>query len=154
MNALIDNIKNALKEFIDIIAVKYNIDKDELISNWNTISINAKKPVKKVREVCSALVNGVRCTVKLDYDSKEIYCKKHSVPVKRVVEEKIERKKIEVKKNKWGRYEILGYGKLIVDRNLNSVVGKQLSDGTVDSLDENDILICEQNKIPYSFIEK
>ena len=166
--------------FIEIISTKYDLSEEELLNIWEG---NTIKPVKKINKhventPSSSDTNNNRSKTELMKCSKNELvemCKERGIkrsgskaelatrltggevvnspvaktPVAKKIVAKIS--KITVNRNQFGNYEHPETS-LVFNSSL-FVIGKQLDDGSVASLTEDDIDLCNQFKFKYELPE-
>jgi len=156
-------LNSTILKYIDNIASKYNLEKDELYKIWtgscgSTPNISPttnpeleKLSKKELTELCKGKnlkVSGTRGELIsriLDYDSK--LSQKPSQTIIKKLTEKIP--KLELYKNQFGYFEHRET-KFVFDTKTQKVFGKQNDDGSIEELDAEDIETCKKYKFLYN----
>jgi len=153
-------LNSTILKYIDNIASKYNLEKDELYKIWTgscgTSSVISnpeleKLSKKELTELCKGKklkVSGTRGELIsriLDYDSK--LTQKPSQTIIKKLTEKIP--KLELYKNQFGYFEHRET-KFVFDTKTQKVFGKQNDDGSIEELDAEDIETCKKYKFLYN----
>ena len=144
-----------INQFASIIANKYNLDQNDLIETWNNASKEYIKLSKiELQNLCKEKglkVSGTKTDLMLRLQGGEVEVKKTTkkkhIPL---ILQKIlhHAPKINVKRNQHGNYEDPDTH-LCFSESSMKVIGKQLDDGTMGELSEEDKLLCDRNMFEY-----
>jgi len=175
---LANNINKVVNMYVDNIAKKYNLNKQELLSIWNNIETDKTSVVNtnttnlpsrelekcgKPELITLCKEKKLKCTgtkaelvarlVSADNNSTN---KDNEKENKKIVNNTVpvvnkllsQNKTIAIRRNKYGNYEHPETS-LIFNNKTQKVIGKQNDDGTIADLTLEDIDICNQYKFIY-----
>lgn len=165
-----NELSNLFNEFINQINEQLNIPHDDLWLIWKKIGIdephnniinkanksyNTETPRFCIMELRSGPRKGEECGKKITGTSNNIYCTIHAKknksnsPVTSNVMDETNNLGLIFKKNRWGRYQFGSTGLVLSDSNDKRIIGKQLENGLIADLTDDDIMLCKRRKLKY-----
>jgi hypothetical protein len=171
-------IDQAIMTYIDQVATKYSLNRDDLLNDWEGYSSPPSQPSQPPLENLPSTQELLKCSVA----ELKALCKQRNLPVSgtkaKLVsllaesnkpQETVSPKKappkektsailkkvaditptVAIRRNKWGNHEDPSTS-FVFDKKSKKVMGKQNQDGSIDPLTKEDINICNKHK--YDFI--
>lgn len=153
MNWIQDFNKN-IPAFIDRLCDTYGMNQDDLLDVWTSVVVSADSEKEMNSSCCVEIKWGPRagqpCEGKISKKSKSrTVCNRHISQDGRKVSVKNLKDSVVFMKNNYGRYVFGSTGLIIVSEDDRRVCGKELSDGTVIDLTDEDIKLCQLRKLKY-----
>lgn len=161
-----DGIEDKFLLFIDSVTKKYSIDKDELISLWNTNTPQTtdslkKLTVNKLKDIC--VQNGIKHKKNIKKDeliqlilnppAPVVETKPTKTVTTSIIKNIISKKSnMVLSKNQFNNFQHTETG-FVFNPKTKKVFGKQNGDGSITHLSEEDIELCYKYKFQYEIPE-